>query len=79
MQGSRFQVPGSKLRRGVTIMEVLFAIMVTGIGLLAALTLLPVAARQAQKIAERLVAIVWSHCASLQSVTEPDICTAALL
>jgi len=49
MAGSKFNVQGSKLRRGVTIMEVLFAIMVTGIGLMAALTLLPVAATQARK------------------------------
>ena len=41
--------PSSFRRRGVTIMEVLFAIMVTGIGLTAALTLLPVAATQARK------------------------------
>ena len=36
-------------RQAVTIMEVLFATMITGVGLLAALTLLPVAATQAQR------------------------------
>ena len=36
-------------RKGVTIMEVLFAIMVTAVGLLGALTLIPVAATQARK------------------------------
>src|SRR5579871_1588883 len=38
-----------------------------------------IAARQAVKIAVRFVAIVRSHCSSVQSTRRPDICTAALL
>jgi Tfp pilus assembly protein PilV len=49
MPGSKFKVQGSKSRRGVTIMEVLFAIMVTAIGLMGALPLLTAAATQARK------------------------------
>ncbi len=49
MQRSKFQVSGSKLRRGVSLIEVLFAILVTTIGLFGALALLPVASSQARK------------------------------
>ncbi len=37
------------------------------------------AARQAQKTASRLVAIVRSQSSSVHSTRRPDICTAALL
>jgi hypothetical protein len=46
---STFQVQGSKFRRGVSLIEVLFAILVTTIGLFGALALLPVASAQARK------------------------------
>src|SRR5262245_10263391 len=49
----RIQNPKSKIqncpRRGVSILEVLFAIMVTSIGLLGAIALFPVASSQARK------------------------------
>ena len=38
-----------------------------------------IAARHAQKIALRFVAIVMSHCSSVQSTRRPDIWMAALL
>jgi hypothetical protein len=46
---SKIQNLKSRRRPGVTILEVLFAIMVTAIGLMGAITLLPVAATQARK------------------------------
>src|SRR5262245_36722304 len=49
MVGSRFKFQSSRLRRGSSIIEVLFAILIATIGLLAAVTVFPVAAGIARR------------------------------